>query len=43
MTFSNGSARRPPDDRQSVAHLIESKRTGRTQDQVDIEIIEGLR
>ena len=27
----------------SLAHLIESKRTGRTQDQADIEIIEALR
>ena len=27
----------------SLAHLIESKRTGRTQDQADIEVIEALR
>ena len=27
----------------SLAHLIESKRTGRTQDLADIEIIEALR
>lgn len=27
----------------SLAHLIESKRTGRTQDDADIELLEALR